>query len=136
MPRRKSKSRANRLESRDKTLQQRQFRPLCNPYRPMEILSIDQIESIHQTSLRILRDIGLRVESRNALKLLSDLRVEVNFDNNRVCFDPDLIEEMIIGLPSEFTIHARNPGKTVPKEKKKLLSLENRAILMCKYLQL
>ena len=102
----------------------------------MEILSIDQIESIHQTSLRILRDIGLRVESRTALKLLSDLRVEVNFDNNRVCFDPDLIEEMIIGLPSEFTIHARNPGKTVPKEKKKLLSLENRAILMCKYLQL
>ena len=79
----------------------------------MEILSADQIESIHQASLKILRDIGLRVESKIALQLLTDIRAEVDKEARQVRFSPDLIEELITGLPTEFTIHARNPSKTV-----------------------
>jgi trimethylamine--corrinoid protein Co-methyltransferase len=79
----------------------------------MEIISSDQLETIHRASLKILRDIGLRVESPTALKLLTDLRADVDHDNCHVRFDPALIEEVIRDLPSEFTIHARNPQKTV-----------------------
>ena len=79
----------------------------------MEILSADQVEAIHQASLKILRDIGIRVESETALKLLKDLRAEVDNSSKHVRFEPDLVEEMIRGLPEEFTIHARNPSKTV-----------------------
>lgn len=42
----------------------------------MEIISADQVESIHQASLKILRDIGLRVESDTALKFLTDVTAE------------------------------------------------------------
>ena len=79
----------------------------------MEILSTDQLETLHQASLKILRDIGLRVESPTALKLLTDLRADVDHDNHHVRFDPALVEEMLEGLPCEFTIHARNPEKSV-----------------------
>ncbi len=92
---------------------QRPFQALQNPYPPMEILSADQVEAIHQASLKILRDIGIRVESETALKLLKDLRAEVDNSSKHVRFEPDLVEEMIRGLPEEFTIHARNPSKTV-----------------------
>jgi trimethylamine--corrinoid protein Co-methyltransferase len=79
----------------------------------MEILSADQVETIHQASLRILQDIGLRVESATALKLMTDIRADVDHDKKIVRFDPSLIEEMLTDLPSGFTIHARNPDKTV-----------------------
>ncbi len=113
MSRRQSRARANRQTDRERPFTQRPFQPLCNPYKPMEILSADQIESIHQASLKILRDIGLRVESKIALQLLTDIRAEVDKDTRQVRFSPDLIEELITGLPTEFTIHARNPSKTV-----------------------
>ncbi len=112
-PRRQSRSRSRRAANRDQPFVQRPFQTVRNPYKPMEILSDDQIESIHQASLRILRDIGLRVESQTALDLLTDVRAQVDRSTGQVRFDPDLVEELINDLPSEFTIHARNPAKTI-----------------------
>ena len=77
----------------------------------MEIISADQVETIHQASLKILKEIGLRIESKTALNLLTDLRADVDQASGQVRFDPDLIEELLQGIPSEFTIHARNPQK-------------------------
>lgn len=37
------------------------WRRLVNPYRPVEILSEDQVETIHRASLRILAEIGMQV---------------------------------------------------------------------------
>ncbi len=106
-------SRKRRSENRDRSFVQRPFQALRNPYAPMEILSVDQVEHIHQASLKILRDVGLRVESKTALNLLKDARADVDLETMQVRFDPDLVEELITGLPAEFTIHARNPSKTV-----------------------
>jgi len=113
MARRRSNSLSSRRSSRNKGFTQLPFAPLSNPYPPMEIISADQVETIHRASLKILSDIGLRVESPTALKLLTDLRADVDHDTGQVRFDPALIEELTTGLPSEFTIHARNPAKTV-----------------------
>ena len=41
-----------------------------NPYLPMEVLSADQLEAIHLTSLRILEDLGMEVMSPRALAVL------------------------------------------------------------------
>jgi trimethylamine--corrinoid protein Co-methyltransferase len=113
MSRRRSNSLSSRKSSRNRGFNQLPFAPLSNPYAPMEIISADQVETIHQASLEILRDIGLRVENATALKLLTDLRADVDHDNFHVRFDPALIEESLRDLPTEFTIHARNPEKTV-----------------------
>ena len=79
----------------------------------MQIVSDDQLESIHQASLKILRDIGIRVESDVALAYLKDARADVDAATGQVRFDPELIEALTTGLPSEITVHARNPEKTV-----------------------
>jgi trimethylamine--corrinoid protein Co-methyltransferase len=113
MTRRRSNSRAALQSSRTKGFAQLPFAPLCNPYSPMEIISADQVETIHHASLKILRDIGLRVDNPSSLKLLSKLKADVDFDNNHVKLDPDLVEELLRDVPSEFTIHARNPQKTL-----------------------
>ena len=111
--RRRRSTRDSRRANRNQGFAQLPFAALSNPYAPMEILSADQLETIHQASLNILRDIGLRVENPTALKLLTDARADVDHDNCHVRFDPALVEELIQDLPTEFTIHARNPDKTV-----------------------
>ncbi|MFT5811549.1 MAG: trimethylamine--corrinoid protein Co-methyltransferase [Rubritalea sp.] len=113
MSRRQRNSVKKRQSIRNQGFKQMPFQPLRNPYRPMEIISTDEVESIHQTSLRILKEVGLRVESKSAIKLLTDLRADVDPGSQQVRFDPELIEELLTDLPSEFTIHARNPQKTV-----------------------
>jgi len=114
MSRRSRNSLSSRKASRNRgSFTQLPFAPLQNPHAPLEIISTDQVETIHRASLEILRDIGLRVESPTALNLLTDLRADVDHASGQVRFDPALIEETMQDLPSEFTIHARNPDKTV-----------------------
>ncbi|MCP4981735.1 MAG: trimethylamine methyltransferase family protein [Gammaproteobacteria bacterium] len=110
---RRRKTRTSRQSSRNQGFAQLPFAQLNNPYPPLEIISADQLETIHQASLRILRDIGLRVDSPSALKLMSELKADVDFDKSHVRLDPELVEELLQGIPSEFTIHARNPAKTI-----------------------
>jgi trimethylamine--corrinoid protein Co-methyltransferase len=113
MSRRKTNLRTSRQATRNQGLSQMPFKPLSNPYKPMEIISVDQVETIHQASLKILKEIGLLVESESARNLLKGLKADIDDRTKIVRFDPDLIEEMMTGIPSEFTIHARNPEKTV-----------------------
>jgi trimethylamine--corrinoid protein Co-methyltransferase len=113
MSRRRSHSRSSRQASRAGVIHQRPFGPVRNPYRPMELISADQVEAIHHASLRVLRDIGMRVNDAPSLALMEEIGADVDRANYRVRFDPALVEEMMAGLPSEFTIHARDPAKTL-----------------------
>jgi trimethylamine--corrinoid protein Co-methyltransferase len=113
MARRSSRSRSDRQAERTGAIQQRPFGPVRNPYRPLELISADQVETIHQASLRVLRDIGLRVNDAPALTLLRSIGADVDMAENHVRFAPGLVEEMLTGLPAEFTIHARDPAKTL-----------------------
>jgi trimethylamine--corrinoid protein Co-methyltransferase len=100
-------------QPRSTGIPQRPFAELRNPLRPVEMVSADQVEAIHNASLRVLRDIGLKVDSAVARQLLAGVGARVDPDSHIVRFDPAMVEELLTGLPSEFTIHARNPEKTV-----------------------
>jgi len=106
------RTRTNR-QPRSSGFVQRPFGEVRNPSAPADLISADQVEVIHHTSLKVLRDIGIKVDSGVALDLLQKIGADVDRATGMVRFDPALVEEMITGLPSEFTIHARNPDKTV-----------------------
>jgi len=113
MSRRRPHSREDRHSARAGHLNQRPFGPVRSPYKPFEIVSADEVEAIHHASLRVLRDIGIRVNDGPACDLLASIGADVNRADNRVRFDPALVEGYLTGLPAEFTIHARDPVKTV-----------------------
>jgi len=54
--RRRQGGRGRRLEGTQ--VPQLPWTEVRNPYAPMEVLSADQIEAIHLTSLRILENLG------------------------------------------------------------------------------
>jgi trimethylamine---corrinoid protein Co-methyltransferase len=89
------------------------WRTLRNPYRPIEILSADEIEMIHRASLRILAEIGVEVLGDRAIDLLSSAGATVDRDKRRVRLDPAHVEELVALAPSTFRLHARNPAKSL-----------------------
>ncbi len=107
-PRRRGGGRAGHERSR--LPQQRPWQQPRIPYEPVRVLSDDEIESIHQASLRVLSEIGMDFLDEGARDLLKAAGAEVTPGSERVRFDPAMVEETIQTAPSEFTLHATNPG--------------------------
>src|SRR4051812_33069477 len=88
-------------------------RPWAQPrmrYRPTEVISADELESIHVGSLRVLSEIGMDFLDPDAREILRAAGAETSPDSQRVRFDPDMVTELIRTAPSQFTLHARNPA--------------------------
>jgi trimethylamine---corrinoid protein Co-methyltransferase len=75
------------------------------------VLSADQVESIHHASLRLLATTGMRVLSSEARSVLAHAGCVV--DDLMVRFDPDMVEATVALAPSQFTLRARNPERSL-----------------------
>ncbi len=84
-----------------------------NPYRPVEALSADEIETIHEASLTILEEIGLDILSDEAKSILRAAGADVEAGGDRVRFDRGLVEGALGKAPERFTLHARNPDHSL-----------------------
>jgi trimethylamine--corrinoid protein Co-methyltransferase len=89
------------------------WRRLVNPYRPIEILSADQVEMVHVASLRILDEIGMEVLGARALDALATAGARVDRETRMVRLDPAQVESLVAVAPSEFRLYARNPERDV-----------------------
>jgi trimethylamine--corrinoid protein Co-methyltransferase len=91
-----------------------QQRPFAQPrlrIRPTEILSEDEIESIHLASLRILSELGMDFLDPDAREALRAAGAETSPDTQRVRLDPAMVTERIATAPATFTLHAPNPER-------------------------
>ncbi|WP_374652747.1 trimethylamine methyltransferase family protein [Dongia sp.] len=105
---REARGRRNTRSARG--LKQLPWRNHRNNYDPIRVLSDDQIEAIHRTSLRILSELGIEFLEENALRILKENGAEIVPGTQRVRFDLGLIMEKIKTVPKTFTLHARNPA--------------------------
>jgi trimethylamine---corrinoid protein Co-methyltransferase len=109
--RRRQGGRGRRLEG--SRVPQLPWTEVRNPYLPMEVLSMDQVESIHLTSLRILEELGMEVMSPRALDVLNAGGAEVDSSSRTVRMDRGLVEAALRTAPATFTLTPRNPEKRV-----------------------
>ncbi len=89
------------------------WRRLVNPFRPVEILSADQVEAIHRASLRILSELGMQVLGDRALDAFAGAGARVDRASRTVRLDPEQVEALVALAPSRFRLHARNPDRDV-----------------------
>jgi len=83
------------------------------PYRPTEVLSADELESIHDASLRILSEIGMDFLDAGARERLAAAGADVDPGSERVRFDPAMVVQTVRAAPASFTLHARNPAHSL-----------------------
>jgi len=89
------------------------MRGFKNTLRPLDILSSEAEEKVHQASMKMLRDLGVVFEDSRALDLLRKAGQRVDEAAQRVHFDPGFVAEMAGLAPAKFVIHARNPDNNV-----------------------
>ena len=79
--------------------------------QPYELLTNEQVEQIHETSIQILSQIGVEYGYPPALEMLKKGGAKV--EGQRVFFSGRLIEAQIRKAPAKFKLYARDPEKDV-----------------------
>ncbi len=80
-------------------------------FKPLEILTDEQVEDIHKATIGVLWKTGVVFHHKRALKLFEKNGCKVDFEKERVYFPPGLVEECLRRCPSNFYMNARNPKK-------------------------
>jgi trimethylamine--corrinoid protein Co-methyltransferase len=86
---------------------------VANPYPPMELLSADQVESVHLTSLRILEELGMEIMSERARAILAAAGAQVDSATRTVRVDRGMVEKALSTAPSSFVLEPRNPARRI-----------------------
>jgi trimethylamine--corrinoid protein Co-methyltransferase len=108
-------ARAHRRDRSSRTagIRQLPFARVRNPYRPIEVISADHVEAIHQASLKLLSEVGIEVLHEESRALWKAAGATVDATTTRVRPDPAMIEELIAKSPSTFPMRARDPAKSL-----------------------
>ncbi|MGE5460111.1 MAG: trimethylamine methyltransferase family protein [Solirubrobacterales bacterium] len=91
----------------------RPIRALRRPWT-VEILTADEIEQVHETSLRVLAEIGLEVRSPTVVADLAREGADVDEAAMRVRFPAPMVETALAVVPPTFTLAGRDPAYDLP----------------------
>ena len=78
-----------------------------------EVVSADELQSIHEASLTVLERIGMEFLEPESRGIMREAGAEVDESTRRVRFPRELVERSVAKAPSEFTLHSWNPAKNV-----------------------
>jgi trimethylamine--corrinoid protein Co-methyltransferase len=79
----------------------------------MEVLTAEQLEAVHLTSLRILEELGMEVMSDRARDFLAAAGAEVDPASLMVRLDRGLVEKALTTAPASFVLEPRNPARRI-----------------------
>ena len=74
-------------------------------YQP---LTPEDVKQIDQTGRRILERVGIRFNDNTFLDKLKKTGARVDYDNQRVRFNGDWLDEVLRKAPSRFTLYSRD----------------------------
>ncbi|MGD0804673.1 MAG: trimethylamine methyltransferase family protein [Candidatus Bathyarchaeia archaeon] len=84
-----------------------------------QVLSSDQIYSIHMATLEVLERTGVQVKEENALKLLDGAGADVDYKTQRVRIPAYLVMEGVEKAPKTIRLCGRDPKKALRIEGKR-----------------
>jgi trimethylamine--corrinoid protein Co-methyltransferase len=76
-----------------------------------EFLSRDDIELIHNTSMKLLANVGVEFPDDEAIGVFKKHGLKT--DGHRVYFSEEQVMSALETAPAQFTLHARNPDRSV-----------------------
>jgi len=80
---------------------------MIKPEMKIKTLGDPELAKIHQATLTVLNETGVRFPSARALKIFAEAGAEVDFKNQTVRIRPDLLMENLAKAPQYFTMGSR-----------------------------
>lgn len=98
----------------------------------ISILSRNDMELVHEKTLKVLEETGVLVLSQKALAVLEDGGARIDRKAMRAWIPEDLVKETVKKLPKRITLSARNPKQdmTAPKAGPPFMATNGTAIYM------
>ncbi|MCK4277508.1 MAG: trimethylamine methyltransferase family protein, partial [Phycisphaerae bacterium] len=84
------------------------------PRDPIRFLSAEETETIHRNALRILGQIGMRIDHDEALKYLTAAGCKVNFEARHVLFPEDIVDSRVEKMRRDFAARSE-PQRTAAR---------------------
>lgn len=82
------------------------YRRLRNPFEPQRVFSADEVEAMHQTALRVLEELGVRVLLPEARRRYAAAGALVDEDSQMVRIGRDIVEAALASAPRSFRARA------------------------------
>lgn len=80
------------------------------PYKP---LNDKGLQEIHETSMRVLEEVGFEVKQEEAFELFKNAGAFVDADTRIVRIKENLVKELIAGVPSKISLFPRDDGDPI-----------------------
>lgn len=92
-------------------LSQLPWRNVENPYAPLEMADPEAMDRLHATSIRILSELGIRVDGEKVMALFEQAGALVDRDTGIVRIDEAIVNAALATVPRSFTLTPRNPAR-------------------------
>lgn len=103
---RRISKRSRRVEERaSATCRNNDYRHLRNTLKRQPAFSQDHIETIHDTALRVLEELGVRILNKEARDLFKHAGADVDEQTKLVRIPPEIIDSSLASAPEHFEIH-------------------------------
>lgn len=76
-----------------------------------QLMTQAEVEMIHETSLKIMREVGVVFSYEPAREILK--KHGAREEGHTIFFPSDMVEEKLKTVPSAFTLHGRNEARTI-----------------------
>ncbi|MEM9332878.1 MAG: trimethylamine methyltransferase family protein [Pseudomonadota bacterium] len=103
------RGRSRKQTSESKPVRQVNYRNLRNPFTPQKAFSDDEIENMHQTSLRVLEELGMKVLLPEAREIFAKAGAIVDEETEMVRVGADIIEDAVGKAPSSIQMYGGKP---------------------------
>lgn len=94
-------------------IEQLPWQQVRNTYPHFELLNAEQMQQLHDTSIRILSEAGIRVMGDNVMDLFDQAGAIVDRESKTIRIDESIVKEALKTVPAEFTLTSRNPAKRI-----------------------
>ncbi len=92
------------------------YRQLKNPFQPVSTISDDEVQAIHNTALRVLEELGIKVLLPEAREIFKATGARVNETDEMVFIGRDIVEAAIASAPRSFKLRGANRNSDVVME--------------------
>jgi trimethylamine--corrinoid protein Co-methyltransferase len=92
------------------------YRRLRNPFAPQRVFSDDRIQAIHETALRVLEELGLKVLLPEARQTFAAAGALVDEDSQMVRIGRDIVEAALAAAPRSFEARAGDRSRDLVLE--------------------
>jgi len=87
------------------------YRQLRHPFEPQRVFSDDAVANIHETALRVLQELGIKMLLPEARSILAEAGALVDPSDDMVRIGRDLVDAALASAPRSFRLRAANPQR-------------------------